>query len=46
MPRFHVEHFGCRSALADGEAMSERLRAAGHAIVQPGKTDVTLSNRF
>jgi tRNA A37 methylthiotransferase MiaB len=25
---FHVEHFGCRAARADGEAMSDRLRAA------------------
>ncbi len=29
MPGFHVEHFGCRAARADGEALSERLRAAG-----------------
>lgn len=26
---FHVEHFGCRAARADGEAVSDRLRAAG-----------------
>ncbi len=26
---FHVENFGCRAARADGEAVSERLRAAG-----------------
>jgi threonylcarbamoyladenosine tRNA methylthiotransferase MtaB len=29
MPGFHVEHFGCRAARADGEAVSDRLRAAG-----------------
>lgn len=32
MPGFHVEHFGCRAARADGEAVSERLRAAGHSV--------------
>jgi len=26
---FHVEHFGCRAARADGEAVSGRLRAGG-----------------
>jgi threonylcarbamoyladenosine tRNA methylthiotransferase MtaB len=26
---FHIEHFGCRAARADGEAIGERLRAAG-----------------
>ena len=29
MPEFHVEHFGCRAARADGEAVGGRLRAAG-----------------
>ncbi len=29
MPGFHVEHFGCRAARADGEALSARLRGAG-----------------
>ena len=29
MAEFHVEHFGCRAARADGEAVSGRLRAAG-----------------
>lgn len=29
MAGFHVEHFGCRAARADGEAIASRLRAAG-----------------
>ena len=39
-----MEHFGCRSARADGEAMSEWLRAAGHSICQPGKAEVVIVN--
>ena len=31
---FHVEHFGCRAARADGEAIGDRLRAAGHCMQQ------------
>jgi threonylcarbamoyladenosine tRNA methylthiotransferase MtaB len=41
---FHVEHFGCRAARADGEAVSERLRAAGHCERQPAKADVVIVN--
>jgi threonylcarbamoyladenosine tRNA methylthiotransferase MtaB len=29
MPGFYVENFGCRAARADGEAISQRLRADG-----------------
>jgi hypothetical protein len=29
MPGFHVEHFGCRAARADGEAVSDHMRTAG-----------------
>jgi len=40
MPGFHVEHFGCRAARADGEALSERLRAAGLAEDATGEVVV------
>jgi threonylcarbamoyladenosine tRNA methylthiotransferase MtaB len=41
---FHVEHFGCRAARADGEAVSERLRAAGLSERQPSVSDVVVVN--
>jgi threonylcarbamoyladenosine tRNA methylthiotransferase MtaB len=41
---FHVEHFGCRAARADGEAVSGRLRAAGHCMQQPAEADVVIVN--
>ena len=44
MPGFHVEHFGCRAARADGEAVSERLRAAGHCVRQLPEADVVVVN--
>lgn len=44
MPGFHVEHFGCRAARADGEALSGRLRAAGHAAGQPAEADLIVVN--
>ena len=44
MPGFHVEHFGCRAARADGEALSGRLRAAGHNAQQPAQADVIVVN--
>ncbi|MGD0731951.1 MAG: MiaB/RimO family radical SAM methylthiotransferase [Terracidiphilus sp.] len=44
MPGFHVEHFGCRAARADGEAVSGRLRAAGHCTQQPSQADVVIVN--
>src|ERR1019366_10829640 len=44
MPGFHVEHFGCRAARADGEAVSHRLRAAGLAEQGPSAADVVVVN--
>jgi threonylcarbamoyladenosine tRNA methylthiotransferase MtaB len=44
MPGFHVENFGCRAARADGEAVSGRLRAAGHCVQQPAEADVVVVN--
>jgi threonylcarbamoyladenosine tRNA methylthiotransferase MtaB len=44
MPGFHVENFGCRAARADGEAVSERLRAAGFCERQPSSADVVVVN--
>jgi threonylcarbamoyladenosine tRNA methylthiotransferase MtaB len=41
---FHVEHFGCRAARADGEAVSQRLRAAGLGQRQPSAADVVVVN--
>jgi len=41
---FHVEHFGCRAARADGEAVSDRLRAAGHCMRQATEADVVIVN--
>jgi len=41
---FHIENFGCRAARADGEAVAERLRFAGHADDQPGTADVVIVN--
>jgi len=44
MPGFHVEHFGCRAARADGEAVSGRLCAAGHSPQQSTEADVVIVN--
>jgi threonylcarbamoyladenosine tRNA methylthiotransferase MtaB len=44
MPGFHVEHFGCRAARADGEAVSARLRAAGHSTQQAAEAEVVVVN--
>jgi threonylcarbamoyladenosine tRNA methylthiotransferase MtaB len=41
---FHVEHFGCRAARADGEAVSGRLRAAGLCERQFSAADVVVVN--
>jgi threonylcarbamoyladenosine tRNA methylthiotransferase MtaB len=41
---FHVEHFGCRAARADGEAVSDRLRAAGHCMERTAEADVVIVN--
>jgi threonylcarbamoyladenosine tRNA methylthiotransferase MtaB len=39
-----VEHFGCRAARADGEAVSDRLRAAGLDEQNPAAADVVVVN--
>ena len=44
MPEFHVEHFGCRAARADGEAVGGRLRAAGFSETHPNAADVVVVN--
>jgi threonylcarbamoyladenosine tRNA methylthiotransferase MtaB len=44
MPGFHVEHFGCRAARADGEALSSRLRAAGHTASEPAEAGLIVVN--
>jgi threonylcarbamoyladenosine tRNA methylthiotransferase MtaB len=44
VPGFHVEHFGCRAARADGEAVGDRLRSAGHSIEPPNRADVLIVN--
>ncbi|MGD0902380.1 MAG: radical SAM protein [Terracidiphilus sp.] len=41
---FHVEHFGCRAARADGEAVSGRLRVAGLWEGEPSAADVVIVN--
>jgi len=44
MQGFHVEHFGCRAARADGEAVGDRLRAAGHCVQPAAEADVVIVN--
>jgi threonylcarbamoyladenosine tRNA methylthiotransferase MtaB len=44
MPGFHVEHFGCRAARADGEALSARLRGAGLVESDPRAADLVVVN--
>jgi threonylcarbamoyladenosine tRNA methylthiotransferase MtaB len=44
VPGFYVENFGCRAARADGEAIGERLRSAGHCVGQPSQADVLIVN--
>ena len=41
---FHIENFGCRAARADGEAVSERLRAGGLSEGAPSTADVVIVN--
>ena len=41
---FHIENFGCRAARADGEAVGERLRAAGHHVQALPEADVVIVN--
>jgi threonylcarbamoyladenosine tRNA methylthiotransferase MtaB len=44
MPGFHVENFGCRAARADGEAVSQRLSAAGLCEANQESADVVVVN--
>jgi threonylcarbamoyladenosine tRNA methylthiotransferase MtaB len=44
MQGFHVEHFGCRAARADGEAISQKLRAAGLNEREAVVSDVVVVN--
>jgi threonylcarbamoyladenosine tRNA methylthiotransferase MtaB len=44
MPDFHVEHFGCRAARADGEAVMSKLRAAGMNSGYAEGSDVVVVN--
>jgi threonylcarbamoyladenosine tRNA methylthiotransferase MtaB len=44
MADFHVEHFGCRAARADGEAVMSRLRAAGLGCGDADGADVVVVN--
>ena len=44
MAEFHVEHFGCRAARADGEAVGGQLRAAGLDEGHPAVADVVVVN--
>jgi threonylcarbamoyladenosine tRNA methylthiotransferase MtaB len=44
MSGFHVENFGCRAARADGEAVSDRLRSAGHFAKEPKEADLVIVN--
>jgi threonylcarbamoyladenosine tRNA methylthiotransferase MtaB len=41
---FHVEHFGCRAARADGEAVSNHLRAAGLGDGDAAAAEVVVVN--
>jgi threonylcarbamoyladenosine tRNA methylthiotransferase MtaB len=41
---FHIENFGCRAARADGEAVGNRLRAAGLSDGEPGEADLVVVN--
>jgi threonylcarbamoyladenosine tRNA methylthiotransferase MtaB len=42
MAGFHIEHFGCRAARADGEAMAGHLRALSE--LEPFASDVVVVN--
>jgi threonylcarbamoyladenosine tRNA methylthiotransferase MtaB len=44
MQSYSVENFGCRAARADGEAVSDRLRAAGLCEDEPSAADVVVVN--
>jgi threonylcarbamoyladenosine tRNA methylthiotransferase MtaB len=44
MAEFHVEHFGCRAARADGEAVGSHLRAEGWREGHATAADVVIVN--
>ena len=45
MPGFHIEHFGCRSARADGEAIAAHLRGTGQQSAdRTAEADVVVVN--
>src|ERR1700691_5234825 len=44
MAGFHIEHFGCRAARADGEAVGDRLRASGLREQPPASAEVVIVN--
>lgn len=44
MQGFHIEHFGCRAARADGEAVGGRLRESGMCERQPRNAEVVIVN--
>jgi threonylcarbamoyladenosine tRNA methylthiotransferase MtaB len=44
MAGFHIEHFGCRAARADGEALAHRLRGQGLAEAQAEAADLVVVN--
>jgi threonylcarbamoyladenosine tRNA methylthiotransferase MtaB len=45
MAGFHIEHFGCRAARADGEAIGGCLTAAGQRFAErPSDADVVIVN--
>jgi threonylcarbamoyladenosine tRNA methylthiotransferase MtaB len=44
MAEFHVEHFGCRAARADGEAVGSHLRSAGWGEGHASAADVVIVN--
>lgn len=44
MGKFHVEHFGCRAARADGEAVTSHLLAAGLNECGAADADVVVVN--
>ena len=41
---FHIEHFGCRAARADGEAIGDRLRSVGCRAGQPSEAELLIVN--
>ena len=44
MGSFHIEHFGCRAARADGEAIADRLRSNGLSEEQPFEAELVVVN--